>query len=101
MSDLFEFEKNLSEIEKELKSECEDYYIVNRSFVDIRDMVQVLIQSRDQRIKELESKLKSSPKKETIQVKHTGPAKDKPKKECSREEMNKVKQYVIDTAKKM
>ena len=73
--DLLEFEKNLTEIEEELKSQCEDSYIIESNFVAIRDMIEILILKRDKRIKELESKLKSSPKVSQ------GPT-DKPKKEC-------------------
>ena len=80
--DLLEFEKNLTEIEEELKSQCEDSYIIESNFVAIRDMIEILILKRDKRIKELESKLKSSPKKEATPVKQNEPVKDKPKKEC-------------------
>jgi hypothetical protein len=80
MSDLLDFEKNLTEIEEELKSECEDSYIIESTFVAIRDMIEVLIIKRDQRIKELESKLKPSPKVSPVE-KQNEPT-DKPKKEC-------------------
>ena len=45
-------------------------------------MIEVLIIKRDQRIKELESKLKSSPKVSPEPVKQNEPSEDKPKKEC-------------------
>ena len=82
MSDLLDFEKNFTEIEEELKSECEDSYIIESNFVAIRDMIEVLILKRDQRIKELESKLKSSPKVSPEPVKQNEPSEEKPKKEC-------------------
>ena len=59
MSDLFEFEKNLIEIEEEFKSRLGEDYIFHRSFVQIRDMVETMILERDEKIKDLESKLKS------------------------------------------
>jgi len=80
MADHAEFKKVLNEFEKELKPECEDFYIVHRTFKDIRDMVESLIQNRDKRIKELEGK--SSPKKDVKPVKQNEPVEDKPKKEC-------------------
>ena len=82
MSDLLDFEKNLTEIEEELKSECENSYIIENNFIAIRDMIEVLILKRDARIKELESKLKSSPKVSPEPVKQNEPSEDKPKKEC-------------------
>jgi hypothetical protein len=82
MSDLLDFEKNLTEIEEELKSECENSYIIESTFVAIRDMIEVLIIKRDQRIKELESKLKSSPKVSPEPVEKQNEPTDKPKKEC-------------------
>ena len=60
MSDLFEFEKNLIEIEEEFKSRLGEDYIFHRSFVQIRDMVETMILERDEKIKDLESKLKFS-----------------------------------------
>ena len=78
MSDYDEFKKNLIEIEEEFKSECEDYYIIHRSFVDIRDMVEPMIHKRDKRIKELESK--PSPKVSPKPVVKSEV--EKPKKEC-------------------
>lgn len=73
MSDFTEFKKVLTGFEKELKPECEDIFLVNSTFRDIREMVELMIQSRDKRIKELESK--SSPKTSPEEV-------EKPKKEC-------------------
>ena len=67
MSDYDEFEKVINGFEKALKPECEDVFLVHSTFRDIRDMVEEMVQKRDERIKELESK--SFPK-------------DKPKKEC-------------------
>ena len=75
MSDLFEFEKVINGFEKSIEYECSDPDLINSIFRDIRNMVEVLILKRDKRIKELESKLKSSPKVSQ------GPT-DKPKKEC-------------------
>lgn len=78
MSDFTEFKKVLTDFEKELKPECEDVVLVYSTFRDIREMVELMIQSRDKRIKELENK--SSPKvsQETVEK----PPTDKPKKEC-------------------
>jgi len=73
MSDYDEFKKVINGFEKELKSECEDVFLLHSTFRDIRDMVELMIQSRDKRIKELESK--SSPKKSVTSV-------DKSEKEC-------------------
>lgn len=60
MSDLFEFEKVINGFEKSIEYECSDPDLINSIFRDIRNMVEVLILKRDERIKELESK--SSPK---------------------------------------
>ena len=75
MSDYDEFKKVINGFEKSIEYECSDPDLINSIFRDIRNMVEVLILKRDQTIKELESKLKSSPKVSQ------GPT-DKPKKEC-------------------
>ena len=82
MSDYSEFKKVLSDFEKELKPECEDVFLVYSTFRDIRDMVEPMIQKRDKRIKELESKPspKVSPKVSPKPV--VKPEVVKPKKEC-------------------
>ena len=79
MSDYDEFKKVLTGFEKELKPECEDVFLVHSTFRDIRDIVELMIQSRDKRIKELESKPKSSPKP-VLSVEK--PQVEKPEKEC-------------------
>jgi len=78
MSDYDEFKGVLDGFEKALKPECEDVFLVNSTFREIRDMVELMIQSRDKRIKELESK--SSPKVSQESV--DKPPTDKPEKEC-------------------
>ena len=83
MSDYIQFKKVLSDFEKELKPECENVFLVHSTFRDIRDMIETMIQSRDKRIKELESK--SSPKvshKSVEKPKVEKLPKDKPEKEC-------------------
>lgn len=75
MSDYSEFRDVLTGFEKELRYECENPLSIHSIIRDISDMVESMIQKRDQRIKELESKLKSSPKKPASGV-------DKPEKEC-------------------
>ena len=78
MSDFNEFKDVLDGFEKELKSECEDVFLVHSTFRDIRDMVEKMVQSRDKRIKELEGR--SSPKVSQESV--DKPPTEKPEKEC-------------------
>jgi hypothetical protein len=78
MSDFNEFKDVLDGFEKELKSECEDVFLVHSTFRDIRDMVEKMVQSRDKRIKELEDR--SSPK--VSQEFADKPPTEKPEKEC-------------------
>ena len=59
MSDYTQFKKVLTGFEKSIEYECSDPGLINSIFKDIRDMVEPMIQKRDERIKELESK--SSP----------------------------------------
>jgi len=73
MSDFTEFKDVLNGFEKELRYECENPLSVNSMIRDIKDMVETMIQSRDKRIKKLESK--SSPKPSHEEV-------EKPGKEC-------------------
>ena len=73
MSDFTEFKDVLNGFEKELRYECENPLSVNLMIKDIKDMVETMVQKRDERIKELEGK--SSPKKPVTSV-------EKPKKEC-------------------
>ena len=80
MSDYDEFKRVINGFEKELKPECEDVFLVHSTFRDIRDMVELMIQNRDKRIKELESKPKSSPKTPVSSVEK--PQVEKPEKEC-------------------
>lgn len=67
MSDYDEFKKVINGFEKSIEYECSDPDLINSIFRDIRNMVEAMVQKRDERIKELESK--SSPK-------------NKPDKEC-------------------
>jgi len=78
MTDYDEFKKVINGFEKELKSECEDVFLLHSTFRDIRDMVEAMVQKRDKKIKELESK--SSPKVSQGSVEK--PPTDKPEKEC-------------------
>ena len=78
MSDYDEFKKVINGFEKALKPECEDVFLVHSTFRDIRDMVEAMVQKRDKKIKELESK--SSPKVSQGSVEK--PPTDKPEKEC-------------------
>ena len=78
MSDFNEFKDVLDGFEKELKSECEDVFLVHSTFRDIRDMVEKMVQSRDKRIKELEGR--SSPKVSQGLADKTPT--EKPEKEC-------------------
>ena len=65
MVDYTEFKKVLSDLDKKL----DDVFLVHSRFRDIGDMVKLMIEERDKRIKELEG---TSPKV----------APEKPKKEC-------------------
>lgn len=78
MSDYDEFKDVINGFEKKLKPECEDLFLVHSTFRDIRDMIESMIQIRDKRIKELESK--SPPKVSQGPV--DKPPTDKPEKEC-------------------
>ena len=69
MSDYDNFKDVINGFEKSIEYECSDPDLINSIFKDIRNMVETMIQKRDETIKELESK--SSPK----------PA-DKPEKVC-------------------
>ena len=82
MSDYDEFKKVLSGFEKSIEYECSDPDLINSIFKDIRDMVETMIQKRDERIKELESK--SSPKvpPKVSPKPVVKPEVEKPKKEC-------------------
>lgn len=51
MSDYTQFKKVLSDFEKSIEYECSDPDLINSIFKDIRDMVELMIQSRDKRIK--------------------------------------------------
>ena len=73
MSDFNEFKDVLDGFEKELRYECESPLSVNSMIRDIKDMVESMIQKRDERIKQLEGK--SSPKKSVTSV-------EKSEKEC-------------------
>lgn len=74
MTDYSEFKKHINDFEKQLKSECEDIFLVHSSFRDIRDLVDLMIKKRDKKIQELENKLKKNDKSSTES--------SKPKKDC-------------------
>jgi hypothetical protein len=73
MNDYDEFKKVIYGFEKSIEYECSDPELINSIFRDIREMVKAMVQKRDGRIKELESK--SSPKVSQGSV-------EKPEKEC-------------------
>ena len=56
MSDYDEFKSVLAGFEKSIEYECSDPDLINSIFKDIRNMVEPMIQKRDERIKELEKK---------------------------------------------
>ena len=82
MSDYDEFKKVINGFEKSIEYECSDPDLINSIFKDIRDMVEAMVQKRDKRIKELESKPspKVSPKETPSGVEKSEV--EKPKKEC-------------------
>tara|TARA_A200000113_G_scaffold33032_1_gene27302 strand:- start:12 stop:956 length:945 start_codon:yes stop_codon:yes gene_type:complete len=82
MSDYTQFKKVLSDFERGLKPECEDVFLVHSTFRDIRDMVELMIQSRDKRIKELESKSSPKPVSSVDKPSVEKTTTEKPQKEC-------------------
>ena len=67
MSDYDEFKSVLVGFEKSIEYECSDPDLINSIFKDIRDMVEKMVQKRDGRIKELESKSSPKPSQEEVE----------------------------------
>ena len=78
MSDFTEFKDVLNGFEKSIEYECSDPDLINSIFKDIRDMVEPMIQKRDERIKELGNK----PSPKVLPEPVVKPEVEKPEKVC-------------------